>query len=335
MEATLTPRDIQLRIRSGESLADVISASGLPADRVEAFAAPILAEREHITATALSSPVRRRGETASSRRLYQTAAEALLTRGQDVDYVTWDSWRRSDGRWIIQGLSQVDDQDINLRFLFDPKGRFSLAENDAARLLVGDLPLVTPYDIENEPTEQVVPRLSLVQSDLGDEPTLGLSRIEDEEDDDEDEAEDEDSLRSDIDLLYDMISVIDEDSVRIFRGLREPLPEESQSVPEESRPVQPHVQPVTEQFQDASPHGQPVPEQSHDAPAQSQAVPAQSPAVPEHPQETPELSQPESGQPALIETDAQAPAVENPAPRKGRKRASVPSWDEIIFGGGS
>ncbi|MCL2482699.1 MAG: septation protein SepH [Propionibacteriaceae bacterium] len=308
MEATLTPRDIQLRIRSGESLADVISASGLPADRVEAFAAPILAEREHITATALSSPVRRRGETASARRLYQTAAEALLTRGQDVDYVTWDSWRRSDGRWIIQGLSQVDDREINLRFLFDPKGRFSLAENDAARLLVGDLPLVTSYDTENEPTEKVVPHLSLVQSDLGDEPTLGLSRIEDLDiDDDEDEAEDEDedSLRSDIDLLYDMISVIDEDSVRIFRGLREPLPPQDQPVP---------------------PQPQPVAEQPHDQAAQ---------AVPEHAHAHPEPSQPLSGQPALIETGADTPTPDNPAPRKGRKRASVPSWDEIIFGGGS
>jgi len=62
MGATLTPREIQLRIRSGEPLADVIAASGMPAERVEGFAGPILAEREHTTKLALSAQVRRRGE---------------------------------------------------------------------------------------------------------------------------------------------------------------------------------------------------------------------------------------------------------------------------------
>ena len=261
MQATMTPRDIQLRIRSGESLADVIAESGLPADRVEVFAGPILAERDHITSTALSSPVRRRGETASARRLRQTVAESLLDRGQDIDFVTWDSWRRSDGRWIVQGDWQFHDKDMCARFLYDPKGRFSMAENDQARLLVGDLPLASPGDFETEPTVEVEPRPALAQSNLDEEITLGLP-----------EEEHEDSLRSDIDLLYDMISTIDEDSVRIFRGLREPIPAEK-----------------------------------------------------EHPQ---------SPQPSLIDDEPDV-EPEHPHKKKGRKRASVPSWDEIIFGGQS
>jgi len=258
MQAIMTPRDIQLRIRSGESLAEVIAASGLPADRVEVFAGPILAEREHTTATALSAPVRRRGESASARRLHQTVAESLLDRGQDIDFVTWDSWRRSDGRWIVQGTWQFQNKELCARFLYDPKGRFSVAENDQARLLVGDLPLASPSDFETEPTVEVEPRPVFVQSDLGEETTLGMTR-----------PEHEDSLRSDIDLLYDMISTIDEDSVRIFRGLRE--------------------------------------------------EPFHAEAHPEH-----------SPQPSLIDEEP-----DHAQKRKGRKRASVPSWDEIIFGGQS
>ena len=285
----MTPRDIQLRIRSGESLADVIAASGLPADRVEAFATPILAEREHTTSTALASPVRRRGETASARRLRQTVAEALLDRGQDIDYVTWDSWRRSDGRWIIQGTWTFQGQDMCARYLFDPKGRFSIAENDQARVLIGDLVVNAPVDTETEPTIKVVPQVSIVQSDLGEETTLGYARAEQPpvrpeqayvqvEEEESFDFGHEDSLRSDIDLLYDMISTIDEDSVRIFRGLREPLASE----------IKPH----------------------HDHPAP---------------------------QPALIEQDNQAPVEEenHPPAKKSRKRASVPSWDDIIFGGQS
>lgn len=253
----MTPRDIQLRIRSGESLADVIAASGLPAPRVEVFAAPILAEREHTTTTALSAPVRRRGETASARRLQQTVAESLLDKGQDIDFVTWDSWRRSDGRWIIQGVWQFHKKNLTARFLYDPKGRFSIADNDQARLLIGDLPLVTPSDTYTEPTLRVESsRVSQAQVDLGEETTLGF------------EHEHEDSLRSDIDLLYDMISTIDEDSVRIFRGLREPLETDRSHV-----------------------------------------------AIP---------------QPTLLDDP-----IDEDKPKRTRKRASVPSWDDIIFGGQS
>jgi hypothetical protein len=291
MDGTMTPRDIQLRIRSGDSLDEVIAASGLPADRVEAFAAPILAEREHTTSTALSAPVRRRGETASARRLQPTVAESLLDHGQDIDFVTWDSWRRSDGRWILQGTWQFDGQDKSARFVYDPKGRFSMADNDQARLLVGDLPLVSTPNPATEPTVEVTPVPAQAQSNLADEITVSvayerepeeadvLDGVEDVEDGiHEDEDGDEDSLRSDIDLLYDMISTIDEDSVRIFRGLRDPL--------------------VTQKHHEIADPDQPS---LIDEPGTS--------TPPDHPQS--------SGK------------------RKSRKRASVPSWDDIIFGGQS
>jgi hypothetical protein len=43
MDNALTPREIQARIRSGASVSDVVSESGLDASRVEAFAGPVLA----------------------------------------------------------------------------------------------------------------------------------------------------------------------------------------------------------------------------------------------------------------------------------------------------
>ncbi|MDR2973850.1 MAG: DUF3071 domain-containing protein [Propionibacteriaceae bacterium] len=305
MDAPMTPRDIQFKIRSGESLAEVIAESGLPADRVEAFAAPILAEREHITTTALASPVRRRGETASARRLQQTVAEALLDRGQDINFVTWDSWRRSDGRWILQGTWQFEDEEKCVRYLYDNKGRFSIADNDQARVLVGDLPLSQSADADSEPTLGLAAPTVQAQSNLSDETTVGVrytraasptaddatnrsiddrlrpeaDDLVDQEIDEFDEDEDEDTVRSDLDLLYDMISTIDEDSVRIFRGLRAPLPSADHA---ESEPPEPG-----------------------------------------------------DSQPSLIDPteDANQPS---PTPhRKGRKRASVPSWDDIIFGGRS
>lgn len=300
MEATMTPRDIQLRIRSGESLADVIAASGLPAARVEGFATPILAEREHITATALSAAVRRNGEAASARRLRQTVAESMLSMGQDVDFVTWDSWRRSDGRWILQGTWNHGGNPREARFLFDPKGRFSVADNDQARVLIGDLPITAPVDLQTETTERIESRPSMAQSDLGNEPTMGLSQ-----------GQREDSLRNDIDMLYDMISTTDEDSVRIFRGLRNPINdlgsgEQATLMGDSVLGMQPW-----NEF--------PEPDSFLNEPS---IITLGEPAQPDIDPSTP----------STPTTPPEPPAAK---PRKKRKRAEVPAWDDIIFGGQS
>src|SRR5690242_7509388 len=97
MESALSPREIQTRIRSGESLEDVAEVAGIPLDRVERFAAPVIAEREYVAAQAMASSVRRRGETSGHRKLRITVTERLLARGVDVDALVWDSYRRADG----------------------------------------------------------------------------------------------------------------------------------------------------------------------------------------------------------------------------------------------
>ncbi|MCL1907437.1 MAG: septation protein SepH [Propionibacteriaceae bacterium] len=291
MQSAMTPRDIQMRIRCGESLEDVIAQSGMPADRVEGFAAPILAERHHITETALASAVRRQGETVSSRRLRQAVAEALLETGQDIDDLTWDSWRRSDGRWIVQGTSGQTMP----RFLYDSHGNFSVAENDQARIIIGDLPLRSPVDSQGETTGQLELRPSPIQFDLGEEPTVGLPPREDE--DSVTSGFPEDSLRNDIDLLYDMISTTDEDSVRIFRGLRE-------SPTLLDSPDQPSL--LGDGGEESTKHlrGGSLPPPPTTVSPRSEPTPA-------------------------------TPLEETKKPRKSRKRASVPAWDDIIFGGKS
>jgi hypothetical protein len=62
-------------------------------DRVERFAVPVLAEREHIASMAMASSVRRRGEPSGHRSLRITVAEQLVGRGVDIDAIKWDSYR--------------------------------------------------------------------------------------------------------------------------------------------------------------------------------------------------------------------------------------------------
>ena len=45
--AGLSPRDIQQRIRRGESAADIAEAAGVPPAAVQRYEGPVLAEREH------------------------------------------------------------------------------------------------------------------------------------------------------------------------------------------------------------------------------------------------------------------------------------------------
>ena len=59
MESALRPRDIQTRIRAGESPEDVAAVAGTSVEKVMIFAAPVLAERAHIARSAQSSSVRR------------------------------------------------------------------------------------------------------------------------------------------------------------------------------------------------------------------------------------------------------------------------------------
>src|SRR4051812_31455517 len=59
MESTLRPRDIQARIRSGETPEAVAQAAQTSVDKIMAFAAPVLAERQHVADRAQRSSVRR------------------------------------------------------------------------------------------------------------------------------------------------------------------------------------------------------------------------------------------------------------------------------------
>ncbi|MGQ0623430.1 MAG: septation protein SepH [Sporichthyaceae bacterium] len=139
-EGALRPREIQARIRAGASAEQVARASGVHLERVRRFEGPVLAEREYMAAQAGRAAVRRPG-TADARPA--SLDDALLTRletlGVAVSEVERDSWRREDGRWIVQ-LAYVCDEDAGVAaFIFDPRARTVVADNDQARWITGEL----------------------------------------------------------------------------------------------------------------------------------------------------------------------------------------------------
>lgn len=137
MESALRPRDIQARIRAGESPDQVAAAAQTTVEAIMGFATPVLAEREHVARTAQKSSVRRRSSESSSaaRTLGEAAAANLHDLGVAADEVSWDAWRREDGRWTLV----ADFADRHAEFTYDMPGRYVTAENDHARLLTGEL----------------------------------------------------------------------------------------------------------------------------------------------------------------------------------------------------
>ena len=141
MSNSLRPREIQTRIRAGESPQAVAAAAGTTVDAILPFVAPVLAEREHVATRAQKSSVRRiAGEgPGSPRALGDAVAGHLRTHDVRPESVTWDAFRRDDGRWVLTATYDTSQRSGVARFAYDPPGSFVLAENDEARWLIGDL----------------------------------------------------------------------------------------------------------------------------------------------------------------------------------------------------
>ncbi len=146
--ATMRPRDIQSRIRAGESPEAVAAVAQMSVERVMAYAGPVLAEREHVCQQARRSGLRRKHASGPGRLLGDAVDEHLRGRGLDPEGAGWDSWRRDDGRWSVTVAASRSGEPAT--FLFDVPGRYVVAHDDAARRLVGDEP---PLSVEPEPDE--------------------------------------------------------------------------------------------------------------------------------------------------------------------------------------
>lgn len=228
MDSSLSPRDIQTRIRAGETVEGVARSAGLPTERVEAFAGPVLAERDHVAGLAQQSPVRRSGENESKRLLRSAAAERFKQAQIDAAGVEWDAFLIGARRWQVSATYERDGEPRTASFVYDQTGRFSTPSDDEGRWLAGE-------ELPREEAEPVASSLDHAQPQA-DAPHEGEP---DGDDADADDAYAEGELREvngvyeivssddETDAVLDMLSGYDEDSVRIYSGLVHPEPEQA------------------------------------------------------------------------------------------------------------
>lgn len=143
MESSLTPRDIQTRIRRGATVEEVAEAAGVTFEQAHGFAIPVLAEREFMVEQARATSVRRRNVSGSPVPLSELVDAQIAQHGVAAEEVSWDSWRREDGLWTVT----VTTNGTVARFVFDPKSRYVIADDEAAKNLVGDLATQDQHDM--------------------------------------------------------------------------------------------------------------------------------------------------------------------------------------------
>ncbi|MEW2520925.1 septation protein SepH [Actinacidiphila alni] len=299
VESHLRPRDIQARIRAGASAEEVASMAGIPVERVRRFEGPVLAERAFMAERARKTPVRRQGESTGP-QLGEAVSERLLLRGAEKDTVLWDSWRRDDGTWEVLLVYRVAGEPHSASWTYDPPRRLVAAVDDEARALIGEN--AAQQESAKEPSFPFVPRIARLPRDRPLDRALDRQLERTDRPDREARAEE----RPEPEERDSLTSLLE--AVPSFRGdMVVPAPPPGPPGPPDTEPATAAAETAEETEEEAAPA----------ASAGSAYADVLMPrAVAGH-------------RDRLVgTTDRQAEAD---GVRPGR-RATVPSWDEIVFG---
>ncbi|MGW3771010.1 septation protein SepH [Actinomadura verrucosospora] len=175
VESPLRPKEIQTRIRSGETAEEIAESAGIPVERVRWFEGPVLQEREYMAQQAQRVAVRRPGESTPGPPLGETVEERLGRGGVDLEEVEWDSWKCEDNTWRVRLSFFEGGRPHAAEWTFDPRRRHvSPLDEVAARLTSVEW---DDDDALSDTVTPLVPRrpaMKVVSSDRDAPPGRGL-----------------------------------------------------------------------------------------------------------------------------------------------------------------
>jgi len=278
---SLTPKEIQQRIRAGLTAVELAELTGAPLAALEKFEPPVIAERAYIAELARTTLI---GRDPSAPVLGELVIDRLASRGVAPDDIVWDAWRDVDEPWQVAVDFPSGGRTVRAQWTFDHASRTLTADDDEARWLTEtellDVPIprrhlaAVPVHDDDAPLPEHRPAMP-VQADAVPEHEIEVA-----------EAELTEALLEDLEAR---------------RGSRE-----APADPEDDD---------DEMFEGFGPASQRTAEVGF---GQSMPHPAGSALRGDVPAE------PEAASDAPVTEELERPT------RKGR--ASVPSWDEIVFG---
>lgn len=117
----MRPREIQERIRSGATIAEVAAENDVTEARIEPFAHPVLIERARIADMAKRAhPVREDGPAKLT--LWEVLATAFAARGNDLTSSTWDAYKDPAGQWVVRVSWQAGMSDNTAEWSYHAHG---------------------------------------------------------------------------------------------------------------------------------------------------------------------------------------------------------------------
>jgi DUF3071 family protein len=319
VESPLRPKEIQARIRAGETAEEIADAAGIPVERVRWFEGPVLAERAYIADQAQHASVRRQGDSGPGPRLGDIVPDRLSAAGSDPEDGQWDSRKRGDGNWQVQLTFSAGGRLHTAEWVFDPRRRHVMPDDDnAARLSLpeSELPQI-PVSLPGEATvTPLAPRLGAVSAGGSGALSGGLN------------GGGGARFRAERPPLAERPAVERAERPAVERAERPAVERaERPAVQERAAPASFHDSERTVPAPPRPPVSAAEPDVPHAADAQAEFEPAFA-AV-----------SPSPAEPAAAGADPAQPVTDEQVtqPRPGKKnarsrRSSVPSWDEIMLG---
>lgn len=294
---SITPREIQEEIRNGATIQDLIDRSGASFDFIEKFAAPVIAELDHIVSSALSVRLTIAGDRYNDSTQIEFGdiiSGRLITSGASA--ISWVAKKLEPSNWHVTANYKLNGVSGSATWSFDPRRLTLSPESETAVTLSSQetlndspIPKLRPVDL----VQQQQPQATIVQETIVLDEVIAFPSLDTPvaveqfepstpaafKKPEQSEAKIEEPLSATADLL---------EALRRKRTERE------------DTQLQPHPETNNIRVIDFEPSA------VAEVPKEAQVIKS------ELPSEAP---------------DSQA---EPKAPKKGR--AAMPSWDEIVFG---
>ena len=120
----VTPKQIQARLRAGESSEQIAASAGVPLAHVDRFAGPVLSEREGVIRGAQSAVLDRSKKGRSQLPLGEAVQQHLAgTPGYKPESTTWSARREESGVWLVQLTYVARARRRTATWRYDPSKR--------------------------------------------------------------------------------------------------------------------------------------------------------------------------------------------------------------------
>jgi len=135
-DIVLSPKEIQARLRAGESTEQIAASAGVPVARVERYAGPVLSEREKVINGARAAVLARSRRGLSGLPMGEAVAQHLSqAAGYKPESTRWSARREPSGRWVIELSYVARAATRTAAWRFDPSTREITALDAASTAL--------------------------------------------------------------------------------------------------------------------------------------------------------------------------------------------------------